>query len=185
MRLLNWRSNLFWLLLVASLAFNVGFGTTFGLRTYQRSCMAVPLGYAVCLQALDDSLNLTAEQRVRLTDYRAALLERVGQARHGLDAERETLAGLLAQPVPDREKIDVQLDRIAALQRQAQAHVIEHLLAEKNLLLPEQRHLFDEFVIRCVCPPGRCCPGSAEGSCEAPPPCGGPQQPPCAGGERP
>jgi Spy/CpxP family protein refolding chaperone len=185
MRSLFWRGNLLWLLLVVSLAFNVGFGTTFGVRTYQRGCVGMPLGDAGCLQGLDDKLNLTAEQRAHLTASRAALLERVAQTRHELVAERDVLAGLLAQPVPDRERIDTQLDRIAALQRLAQECVIEHLLAEKDLLLPEQRRLFDEFVLRCVCPPGRCCPGSTEGSCEAPPPCGGPQPPPCAGGERP
>jgi len=161
MRRLVSRRNIFWLLLIASLAFNVGFGGMFGVRTYRHYCSG--RGDGASLPDLSANLNLTPEQRVEMSAAKEKLLQQVADLTRELTSRRETLAALLAAPETDRPAIVKQLDEIALLQRQIQQRMVEHLLEEKGLLTLEQQEAFNEIIRRRVCPRGNHGPESVPG----------------------
>jgi Spy/CpxP family protein refolding chaperone len=167
MSLLVSRRTWLWTLLIGSLAFNVGFGTTFGVRTYWHYCRG-ECGPAECSgrQGLLAALNLTPDQQQRMDAARARLVQQVDQLRQNLTPERDALVDLLSVAAPDRAAITAQLDKIAAVQRQIQGQVVEHLLEEKNLLTPDQQAAFNEIIRRRVCPPGGHGPESVPGASE-------------------
>lgn len=169
--------------LLASLAFNAGFGATYGVRTYKRYCRAA--GAGTCLADLARQLDLTAEQRAQMEAEQQRLLAQIDAVRRELTAERERLADLLAASEPDREAIAQQLDRLAAIQRRIQQAVVDHLLEQKSLLRPEQRQGYGDLLRTCVCPRGGRGPESVPGTCDLGVTCTQPADAPCAGGERP
>ena len=142
-----------WALVIASLAFNLGFGTTFGVRTYRHACTG-KTGECKVGQALLASLNLTPEQQEQFAVARQRLLEQVQELRRQLTPEHEKLVDLLAAPAPDHAAIASQLDAIANLQRRIQQQVAEHLLEERSLLSPEQETNFNQFIRTSLCPLG-------------------------------
>jgi len=166
MRWLVSRRNLFWSFLIISLAFNAGFGATFGMRSYRHHARAAGRGPGAPCQGFRDRLNLTAEQEARMNAAREELFRQVAEIRQRLTAERETLADLLAATAPDRNTIDLHLDRITQLQRQLQQHVIDHVFEEKEVLSREQRETFNEVIHQRVCPCGGRGPESLPGDCE-------------------
>jgi len=65
---------------------------------------------------------------------------------------RLEMLDLLAAPEPDKEKIAAKQEKILAGQRRVQELAIKHLLAEKELLTPEQcKELFDLLRRRSGC----------------------------------
>jgi Spy/CpxP family protein refolding chaperone len=163
--------NWLWTLLFASIAFNLGFGATFGVRTYRHYCCP---GGAACAVRQDvmAQLDLSPEQRQSMTAAQDRMLERVEDLRQQLVAERENLADLVTAPTADHGAVAAQLDRIAAIQRQIQECVVAHLLGMKTSLTPDQQAKFNE-VIRChVCPLGGRGPESVPGACERRGECG-------------
>ncbi len=174
MRSLLASRNWLWTLLVASLAFNVGFGTTFGVRTYRHFCCGVGADGGECAVRQDvlAQLDLTAEQQQAMTAARDRMLQEVDGLRQRLTAEREKLVDLLTAVEPDRAAISTQLDKIAAIQREIQEGVVAHLLEEKSLLTPDQQAKFNEIIRRRVCPLGGHGPESVPGACERHRECG-------------
>ena len=135
-----------WLLLIVSLAFNVGFGTTYGVKTYrQRGCGAGLGGESPCSD-INAKLNLTAEQQTRIDAAKDRLMEQIASVQAELTAEREALAGVLATAEPDHSAIAQRLGRIGALQQQIQQRCVDHLLEEKALLTPAQRETFNDLI---------------------------------------
>jgi len=88
--------------LVASLAFNFGFGTTFGVRTYRHYCCGGGGGGAECAVRQDvlAQLDLTPEQQQGMTAARDRMLNQVDELRQQLTAEREKLVDLLTAANP-------------------------------------------------------------------------------------
>jgi Spy/CpxP family protein refolding chaperone len=160
------QGNRLWWALIISLAFNAGFGTTFGVRTYRHYCGRDGHGEGTSLRNLHEVLNLTPAQAALMRSAKEKLLRQVGELRQELTAERESLAGLLATADPDRVAITIQLDKIADLQRELQRCVVEHLLEEKETLTPEQQETFNAIIRRRVCPHGGHGPESVPGDCE-------------------
>ena len=160
------RTHGFWLLLIISLAFNAGFGATFGVRTYRQCCGDGGQDPTPALLTLRERLNLTVEQETQMQAAKDKLLLQVEEVRRELTTERETLAELLAAADPDRAAIVLQLNRIAGFQQELQQQVVEHLLEEKELLGPDQREAFNEIIRRRVCPYGGRGPESVPGGCE-------------------
>jgi hypothetical protein len=157
-------SSAVWLLLVASLAFNVGFGAMFGVRTYeQRRCRIADPGDLTC--CLTDTLGLTAAQAEQMRAGQEKLVQEINASEQVLTAVREALAELLAAPQPDRTAIAAQLDQIAAQQRHIQGLVIEHLLTAKESLTDAQRDTFDRVIRVRVCPRGGPVCGPMPGGC--------------------
>jgi Spy/CpxP family protein refolding chaperone len=169
MRWLVSRRNLLWSFLIISLAFNAGFGTTFGVRSYRHPGRGGGPGPGAPCQGFRDRLNLTAEQEARMNAARERLFLQVAEVRRRLAAERETLGSLLAASEPDRNAIGLQLDRITELQRQLQQHVIDHVFEEKEVLSPEQREAYNEVIRQRVCPWGGRGPEGLPGGCEISP----------------
>ncbi len=143
-----------WLLLIASLAFNVGVGTTFGVRTYQNYCGPCKRGGRPPHVGLLDKLNLTPDQAEQAEAIKEQMFECAHDLRRELREENEVLADLMAAPQPDREAIAAQLGKISALHDQKQHWMIEHFLDIKELLDQEQCEVFNE-TIRRVLPRGR------------------------------
>ncbi|MFQ5805435.1 MAG: Spy/CpxP family protein refolding chaperone [Phycisphaerae bacterium] len=142
--------NGFWLLLIISLAFNAGFGTTFGVRTYRHYCRGGGHGGGTSLGSLHEKLNLTPEQEARMNAAREELLQEVDELRRELSVETEALAELVTAPEPDRAAIAAQLGNVASLREQIQQRVVEHFLELKRLLGPDQREGFDEIIRRHI-----------------------------------
>lgn len=143
-----------WLLLIASLAFNVGVGTTFGVRTYQHYRKPCERGRGPGHAGLLNELNLTPDQVEQTEAIKQKMIEGARHLRQELKQESEVLAELMAAPQPDREAIAVQLRKISALHEQKQRRVIEHFLDIKELLDPAQCEAFNETICR-ILPRGR------------------------------
>ncbi|WP_071590741.1 Spy/CpxP family protein refolding chaperone [Synechococcus sp. PCC 7336] len=90
-----------------------------------------------------EELDLAPEQRQQIRaiwqDARADFLDR----RAELQAERETLQGLLAGTAPV-EDIRPQFDRVQTLRQEMATLYFENLLAIRELLTPEQRTLLSD-----------------------------------------
>jgi Spy/CpxP family protein refolding chaperone len=75
----------------------------------------------------------------RLRDFQASVAELCQQT----DGMRSQVIELLAAEEPDLEAIRARQDEILETKRRIQQRVVDHLLAEKNVLTPEQqRQLF-------------------------------------------
>ncbi len=145
---MSWlRSKAGCLFLMASLAFNAGVGTTFGLRAYNRH-HGGPWGSAHGGRndALLDQLNLPPDQLAQLQAEGEALHAQVRELQKSLAQENAVLADLLVSAQPDREAIAAQLDTLAEMQRQKQQHVVEHFLRLSELLENDQREVFEKAV---------------------------------------
>jgi len=97
-------------------------------------------------------LNVTDEQWQRL-EPRVLQLRRSSQALcQEIARKRGELIDMVASPQSDRQAIAAKQEEILAGQRQMQQLVIEHLLAEKETLTPQQeRELFDLLRRRSGC----------------------------------
>lgn len=165
MRWLLSRQNWLRSVLIVSLAFNAGFGTTFGVRSYRHHCRDSRHGEDASLAGFHDELNLTPEQEGPMRAAKEKLFEQLDQLAQAIRAERETLGQLLTAPETDKAAIGSQLDKMASLQRQVQQRVVDHLLEENELLLPAQQEVFNEIIRRRVCPCGGHRPESVPGNC--------------------
>jgi Spy/CpxP family protein refolding chaperone len=140
------RAGRHWLrtLLIASLAFNVGFGTTFAVRAARRSGEAV---VGVRTPGPADTLPLTPA-----TESQKRLLAQIEEFRGTMAEEQASLADLLVAPDPDRVAIAKRLEAMAVLQRKTQACVIDYLLEEKRRIPPDGQKAFNEDIRKRVCP---------------------------------
>lgn len=176
MRWLFSRQNWLWSVLIVSLAFNAGFGTTFGVRSYRHHCRDSRHGENASLAGFHDELNLTPEQEGPMRAAKEKLFEQLDQLEQAIRAERETLGQLLTASETDKAAIGLQLDKIASLQRQVQQCVVYHLLEEKELLAPRQQKAFNEIIRRRVCPFGGHGPESVAGHSRGKGACGFPRE---------
>ena len=156
MRWLPSRYSLPWWLLLISLAFNLGFGATYGTRTYGPvgGWRRGPEG-ARMRERWREPLDLTDEQKARFDEINGALMEQIGRHRQQMRDARMELADLLIETEPDPGAIAVLLDEISAIQRDAQQLVVERLLQQKRLLEPGQLEAFNEVIRREVFSGGR------------------------------
>jgi len=163
MRCLLSRQNWLWSVLIVSLAFNAGFGTTFGVRSYRHHCRGSRHGEDAPLASFHDALHLTPDQEGSVRAAKEKLFQQLDELDRAMTTERETLGRLLSASVTDEAAIDSQLDKIASLQRQVQRRVVDHLLEEKQMLSPGQLEAFNKIIRRRVCPCGGRGPESAAG----------------------
>lgn len=145
------------LLIVFSVALNVAFLGIWGVRV-AAPLLAADLKYDGEIWCpLHRRLNVTAEQWKQI-EPRFTEFQRKSQA---LSADmshlRIELIDLIAADEPDRQAIAAKQDQIRDGQQQMQQLVIEHLLAEKQVLTAaQQKELFDLIRQRSVCEgPGR------------------------------
>lgn len=145
---MSWlRSKAGCLFLIASLAFNAGMGTTFGVRAYNRHHGGPwGSGHGRGNDAFLEQLNLPPDQLAELQAEGAKLHAQIRELKKSLAQENAVLADLLVAAQPDREAIAAQLDTLAAMQRQKQQHVVEHFLHLSELLKEDQREVFEKAV---------------------------------------
>jgi Spy/CpxP family protein refolding chaperone len=112
-------------------------------------------------------LDVTDEQRRRLEPLQVEFRRRAQAVCREMNRRRSELIALIAAAEPDRQAIAAKQEEIRAGQRRMQQLVVEHLLAEKDVLTAEQqKKLFDLIRQRSACHgPGRMMglPGAASG----------------------
>ena len=113
---------------------------------------------------LHRELGVTEEQWVqiepRLREFQAA----VGKLRQQTSAKRSEVIDLIAAKESDAEAIRAKQDEILATKRSIQGLVVDHLLAEKQVLTPEQQQqLFEMLRNRTGCADGPPMSGRARG----------------------
>jgi Spy/CpxP family protein refolding chaperone len=143
--------------LIASLAFNVGVGVTFGVQAYHK--YATPdrpdaprrgrgLGHGPRRMHGLEKLNLTPEQQAHMEAARDSFFVRVRELRRTVREQHEALTELMSPAEPDREAIAVQIDEISRLRAEMDWSVVEHFLDMKQLLDPEQHEAFNDMIHR-------------------------------------
>ncbi|MCP4249921.1 MAG: periplasmic heavy metal sensor [bacterium] len=141
-----------WLVLIASLAFNGGVGTTHGLRAYRQHCERQrhddrgPEGWRGSCGRLTERLGLTPEQAEQFESAWQTFKTEARTVRSELREADDALADLIAAPEPDAEAIEAALVRIAELREQMQRDVVDHFLALKQLLDAEQQESFNKMI---------------------------------------
>ena len=141
------------LLIVLSVALNVAFMGAWAVR-FLRAKWAVgdPSGHSEVQCPLHQRLGTDREQWQRIEPVVTALRNESQAVCREVTRVRRELLDLLAAPEPDMQKIAAKQEEILAGQRRMQELVIRHILAEKQLLTPEQsRELFDLLRQRSDC----------------------------------
>jgi len=137
-----------WLLLLLSVAVNLGFlgsATYHWHRERKQQCSA---DSAASERAPYEGLQLTAEQRRQMDRLRADLHERMETFGTEMRRLRNAFLKLLNSPEPDPQAINQKLSEMGHIQSQIQRVVAEHLLAEKRLLSADQQSKYLEMLKR-------------------------------------
>lgn len=125
------------MVLLVSLVFNVTIIAAAGFFYFRdRWCAAERPGSHA---ELTSKLGLTPAQEASMKEQDAHFRGQVRKMRSGILEQRERLLALMKEEAPDKAAIGSALSEINTLQGQIEAAAIEHMLAEKSLLTPEQR----------------------------------------------
>ena len=95
-----------------------------------------------------DLITLTEKQKQEVENIRRDFLPRVAGIRQALRQNRLKLNDLLFAEPSDKHAIEEKSMAIAKLQTELEREVIDHILQEKELLIPEQKRLFYEVIRR-------------------------------------
>jgi Spy/CpxP family protein refolding chaperone len=151
------------LLLLVSLAFNVGFGSTLAVHKVRQMCggqCGTGAGAVLCCEpALLESIELTPEQSETFAAAQDAMMNDLSSLCGELSTERARLGELLTAEHPDQSAINAEIERISAIQQRVQARVVKHLLHQRQQMTLEQRARYDDLIKRRICP----CDGAAGG----------------------
>ena len=136
-----WR-NVLTLLLIFSLALNLAFA---GVWVYHRAYVQPrlmerlpPPSELPAMPWAEQALELRDPQRSRVRTEYAEFRKKMWEIRTRAEQNRVVLLDLLAAPKPDRKAIQECLSRIAADNQKLQELVVEHLLALKGMISPQQ-----------------------------------------------
>ncbi|MDY0166983.1 MAG: periplasmic heavy metal sensor [Thermoguttaceae bacterium] len=91
---------------------------------------------------LHRQLDVTAEQWAVIEPRLIAFQKSVGQLRRQIDDMRAEVIEMLADETTDLDAIRARQDDINAVRQTIQAKMVDHLLAEKDTLAPDQRERF-------------------------------------------
>jgi len=146
------------MLVVLSLALNAAFIGVWGVHAVRAHWSAErPEDGGAVGCPLHRRLNVTDEQWRQIEPRLAAFRRDSQSRRREIGRLRGEMIDLIAAERPDRQAMAAKHEEIRAGQRQMQQMVIEHLLAEKEVLTAEQeKELFEMLRRRSACPgPGR------------------------------
>ncbi len=141
------------LLIVLSVTLNVALVGFWGVH-FLRARLAVsgPCGDVEVGCPLHRQLGTNQEQWQRIEVVVTAFRKESQAVCRGVKRARRDLLDLLAVPEPDMQKIAAKQEEILAGQRSMQELVIKHILAEKELLTPNQcKELFELLRQRSDC----------------------------------
>ncbi len=89
---------------------------------------------------------LDADQRTRVSELRSQIMARRDEHARRIAGLREELASAIMQEPEDHARVDSILRRIAETQAGLQQAVVEHVIAVRALLRPDQRPAFGQMV---------------------------------------
>ncbi|MGD2110354.1 MAG: periplasmic heavy metal sensor [Phycisphaerae bacterium] len=149
------------LVLIGSLAFNAGVGTTYGVRAFHRHAgeFGPHGGGRQRHRAILEEMGLRPEQIAKVEAEGEKLHAEMRKLHEAFATESAALADLLMADEPDRDAIAAQLDKLAEMHRTKQSVVVEHVLRFSELLDDDQRDAFEGsvrgIITRCgMGPPG-------------------------------
>lgn len=132
------RRFVFWALLAASLSANLAVAAV---AVWQRRPGPSEEPPVFARVALDP------DQRARISELRSQLMSARDEHAGRMATLRHRLAGAVAQQPADRAAIDAALRSIDETQAAYQRAVVEHVLAVRDVLRPEQRPAFEKMVV--------------------------------------
>ncbi|MFW5966422.1 MAG: Spy/CpxP family protein refolding chaperone [Persicimonas sp.] len=152
------------LLIVFSVGFNIAFVSVWAVHTFGGHGGAGCTGdasEAAC--PLERELGISEAQKEELKPIQKKFRTSRGELCQTIRRHRIALLEELESADPDQEAIEAARNEIAAHQRQMQQLVIDHLLAEKEVLDPDQqREFFDRLRSHSDCA-GAMAPGQERG----------------------
>jgi len=145
------------LLVVLSVALNIAFISVWAVHAARSHWPTDAPSREDAWCPLHRRLNVTDEQRRQLDPRIAEFRTRTQTICAEMNRMRTELIDLIASDDPDRQAITAKQEEIRAGQQRMQQLVVEHLLAEKQVLTVEQqKELFDLIRQRSACHgPGR------------------------------
>ena len=138
--------NGFWLLLIVSLAFNAGFGTTYGVHHLRNHFHGGKGGHHRGWGGLHGRLHLDHDQQTTIEASGEKLFEHMAELRHAMHNEQQAMAELITSEDPNDEAITAQLDKIGELHQGILRGVVAHFLEVKKLLGPDQIEDFHKMI---------------------------------------
>ncbi len=90
----------------------------------------------------EERLGLTTEQSEQMQTLRSSLMEDIRPLREVMQGKRERFYELVMAPTPNRGTIDRVQGEMDSLQADIKGLVIDHMLAQKEILTPEQQTQF-------------------------------------------
>lgn len=146
-----WRGVTFYLVL-ASLGLNLAFLSVWIAHAWPKLAMGQPQPETAVWCPLHRTLQVTPRQWAQIEPQLGQFQTAVGALCSRSDAMRSEVIDLIAADEPDLDAIEAKQEEILATKRQIQRLVVEHLLAEKELLTPQQQqHLFSMLRNRTGC----------------------------------
>ena len=95
---------------------------------------------------LSKKLGLTPDQQKILEEKDIAFRKSVREIRDEVMRKRRLLLDLLGKDNPDRDAINAILSEIAALEKQTQVLVVDHILEERAVFNKEQQAKYSELL---------------------------------------
>jgi Spy/CpxP family protein refolding chaperone len=136
--------------LAASLAVNAGVFVAAGYKVWQAGGGRGSAYFGMPHERLPDHLGLTAEQRARWHAMEEGFLADLSRDARDIGAHRETMIRMIFGERPDLAAIESERAAIFALQDRQQRRIVAQLLAEAEMLAPEQRARLAEQLLRQV-----------------------------------
>jgi Spy/CpxP family protein refolding chaperone len=156
MRRLIMNGNAKTLLLIISLAFNLGACLAVAVQEHgeeePRSGRGEGRGHR---ERLSSKLNLSPEQTEIVSAAREQLFDELRLLKRRLHDESEVLADLLTASEVDMDTVSDQVEKVATVRNEIQWRMVQHLLSIREVLEPEQLESFKEFASRVLSRSGR------------------------------
>ena len=137
--------------LIASLAFNVGVGSTFGARIIEHHFGKMHgESHGARHRRFHEQLKLSPEQEKRIQLDVDRVHPQLRQVNDAIDQERADLAELLVARRPDRTAIAAGLERLNELQGQRQQLIVDYMLRFSDLLDDQQRETCRDIIVELL-----------------------------------
>ena len=142
MRWIIAHTNAFGLLLIVSLAFNLGFALMLGAAVVHHSFDGGGVVHEHASR-LREHLGLSTKQEADVNGLGDKLFKRIEHYQIKLRVETDALVDLMTVDAPDHALILQQLERIGTLRRQIEIYGFKHFVEVREFLREDQRPEFD------------------------------------------
>lgn len=140
------KSRILVIVLVISLALNIGALVTFGyFLLHEEPAVRQEKGFKTCCQ------GLSKEEFEKIASLEKVMQERNKPLKEQMSRKRQELLSLLREPALDTAKRDSILKQMAELQVSLELSSFDYLRELKATLPPENQEMLLEFVEGCFC----------------------------------